>query len=72
MVDVLENGFRDQWGLGGWIPVDLVAELGGADLVMEIGKDSQLGLLIVLVGEPELVGLSGDWMDVYAGREAGG
>jgi len=58
------------------LAVHLVAQLGGADVVVEIGEDGQQRLLSRVIGEAISIGLVMsllvEWIESNAGRQAGG
>ena len=45
VVDVLEDGGIEERGLVGRFALDLFAQLSGADVVVEIGEDEQIGFV---------------------------
>ncbi len=71
LVDVVEDWLGEEGGLGGRQGLDLLAELGGADVVFEVGEQVELGGGVVGAGETEAVGVGGG-VEGYAGGQAGG
>ena len=72
MLDVLEDGWIEQRRLTAGLALNLAAQLSGADVVVEAGKDDELGFLCHEVGETVLIGLIGKGVNRYTGRQITG
>ena len=68
LMDVFEDGGIEKRRVPS-LAVDLVAQLGAADVVVQVWEDGELGLLSCIADQAVLIGLAGEWFDCYAGGQ---
>jgi len=72
LLDVLKDGGIEETRLVAGVALYLTAQLGCADVVVQAGKDGELGFLSGEVDETVLVWLTWKWVDGYTRGEVAG